>query len=135
MYKNVLIPVALDHECDTRKALAIARQLLTEGGQITLLSVIEEVPAYVAEYVVVKPADKITEDARARLEAGAKGTPDVRVHVISGHAAASITKFAEEQGVDLIVIASHRPGAQDYFLGSTAARVVRRAPCAVHVVR
>jgi len=37
--------------------------------------------------------------------------------------------------VDLIVIASHRPGLKDYFLGSTAGRVVRHSPCAVHVIR
>jgi universal stress protein F len=33
------------------------------------------------------------------------------------------------------VIASHRPGIQDYFLGSTASRVVRHANCTVHVMR
>jgi nucleotide-binding universal stress UspA family protein len=135
MYKNILIPIALDQERDTTDALAVARQLLAEGGRITLLSVVEEVPAYVAEYVVIKPADKVLRDAKARLEEDAKDEPDVKTDVVSGHAAVSITKFAEEHGVDLIVVASHRPGVQEYFLGSTAARVVRHAPCAVHVVR
>jgi nucleotide-binding universal stress UspA family protein len=135
MYKKILIPIAPDHERDTTEALAVARQLLAEGGQITLLSVVEELPAYVAEYVVIKPADKIIKDARARLEEDVKDEPDVTTDVVTGHAAVSITKFAEEHGMDLIVVTSHRPGAQEYFLGSTAARVVRHAPCAVHVVR
>jgi nucleotide-binding universal stress UspA family protein len=135
MYKKILIPIAPDHERDTTEALAVARQLLAEGGQITLLSVVEELPAYVAEYVVIKPADKIIKDARARLEEDVKDEPDVTADVVTGHAAVSITKFAEEHGMDLIVVTSHRPGAQEYFLGSTAARVVRHAPCAVHVVR
>jgi nucleotide-binding universal stress UspA family protein len=135
MYKNILIPIALDQERDTTDALAVARQLLAEGGRITLLSVVEEVPAYVAEYVVIKPADKVLRDAKARLEEDAKDEPDVKTDVVSGHAAVSTTKFAEDHGVDLIVVASHRPGVQEYFLGSTAARVVRHAPCAVHVVR
>ena len=39
------------------------------------------------------------------------------------------------QQADLIIIASHKPGFQDYFLGSTAAKVVRHAPCSVLVVR
>ena len=39
------------------------------------------------------------------------------------------------QGVDLIIVASHRPGLQDYFLGSTAAKVVRHAKCSVLVIR
>ena len=42
---------------------------------------------------------------------------------------------AEDDKVDLIIIASHKPGLQDYFLGSTAARVVRHASCSVLVVR
>jgi len=42
---------------------------------------------------------------------------------------------AQEKGVDLIIIASHRPGLQDYFLGSTAAKVVRHAKCSVLVIR
>jgi nucleotide-binding universal stress UspA family protein len=33
------------------------------------------------------------------------------------------------------VIASHRPGMADLLIGSTAAQVVRHAPCAVHVLR
>ena len=40
-----------------------------------------------------------------------------------------------ESGADLLIIASHRPGLQDYFLGSTAAHVVRHAACSVHVIR
>ena len=40
-----------------------------------------------------------------------------------------------ETNADLIVINSHKPGVEDYFLGSTASRVVRRAPCSVLVLR
>jgi nucleotide-binding universal stress UspA family protein len=56
---------------------------------------------------------------------------DVRV----GHSYDTILKVAKERNVDLIIIASHRPGFQDYFLGSTAAKVVRHANCSVLVVR
>ena len=60
---------------------------------------------------------------------------DIEAHVVTGHAARTILDFAERIEADCIVIASHDPGIQDYFLGSTAARVVRHAHCAVHVVR
>ena len=46
-----------------------------------------------------------------------------------------ILETAEDEGADLIIIASHQPGIQDYFLGSTAARVVRHAQCSVLVTR
>ena len=53
MYKNILIPVALDHESDVADTVGVARRLLSEGGKITLVSVVEEVPSYVVEYVSV----------------------------------------------------------------------------------
>ena len=46
-----------------------------------------------------------------------------------------ILEYAKKIEADLIVIASHRPDLLDYFLGSTAARVVRHAECAVLVDR
>jgi nucleotide-binding universal stress UspA family protein len=55
--------------------------------------------------------------------------------MLKGHIGRTIADYAAEAAVDCIVIGSHRPGLTDYFLGSTAARVVRHAPCAVHVLR
>ena len=46
-----------------------------------------------------------------------------------------IAQYAERHDVDLVIVASHKPGLQDYFLGSTAARVSRRAPCSVYILR
>ncbi|MBT8411941.1 MAG: universal stress protein, partial [Octadecabacter sp.] len=43
--------------------------------------------------------------------------------------------FATDNSIDCIIMASHQPGLEDYFLGSTAARVVRHAKCSVHVIR
>ena len=63
------------------------------------------------------------------------GADDVDIAVVSGHAGRTILDFAGEQGIDCIVMNSHRPDLTDYFLGSTAARVVRHARCAVHVLR
>lgn len=135
MYKNILIPVAVDPECNAARALDVARRLLSAGGHITLVSVVEDVPAYVVEYVAVKPARMIKEKVRKKLAECVKNESDVEIDVIEGHAAVSITKFAESHDIDLIIVDSHRPGVEDFFLGSTASRVVRRAPCAVHVLR
>ena len=57
------------------------------------------------------------------------------VEVRSGHVANTILEAADSHNADLIIIASHRPGLTDYFLGSTAARVVRHAQCPVLVDR
>ena len=65
-------------------------------------------------------------------EGAAKGAHPV---VITGHASRAIMDYAHDNDCDCIVIASHKPGLEDYFLGSTAARVVRHSRCNVHVLR
>jgi len=74
--------------------------------------------------------------ARETLEAlitaaGIKADAEVR----SGNPGPTILTSADECGADLIIVGSHKPGLQDYFLGSTAARVVRHAQCSVLVMR
>lgn len=133
MYSNILVPVAGDHSGTTDAALAAARALAEEGATITALTVVEAIPTYVAAEI---PHD-ITEEAKAHALAGLREYvgEGIRAEVVSGHAARTINDFASARGVDCIVIASHRPGLADYFLGSTASHVVRHAPCSVHVVR
>jgi nucleotide-binding universal stress UspA family protein len=135
MYSKILVPLAADHAAVGARAMQSARALLAEGGTITVLTVLEQVPSYVAQYL---PRDQ-DEKNRAEIDAGLAqefaDTPEVQHEVRSGHPAQTILEVAERGGYDCVVIASHRPGLQDYLLGSTAARVVRHAQCSVHVLR
>ena len=135
MFQNILIPVALDHERDATAAIKVARTLQGGGGKITLVGVAEEMPGYVAEYVVIHPDDKLQDAMTERLEGIASEYSDVGAKVTSGKPGVAIAQMAKDVGADLIIIGSHRPGVEDYFLGSTASRVVRRAPCSVMVLR
>ena len=135
MYKHILVPVAFDHDRDPGEALKVARILADEGAKITALHVMEEVPAYVAQYLPEGQIEANRAELQKRLAEALDGAEAAEPVVISGHPGHSIIEYARENGVDCIVIASHRPGMQDWFLGSTAARVVRHAPCAVHVCR
>ncbi len=135
MYKNILVPIAIDHGHNSAEAINIAEKLKTTGGRITALTVVEQVPAYITQYLPEGQMDKNMEDAEVALKADLGGILGVTVDVIRGVPGSSIVDYAVEKEMDLIVVASHRPGLQDYFLGSTAARVVRHAPCSVHVVR
>lgn len=135
MYRNILVAVAPEPGHDTARAVEAARKLRAEKGQITLLSVVEAIPPYVAQYMPEGQLEKNIKEVRDSLTADAGGVGDLAIEVVSGHAGTTLTEYAEENGIDLIVIASHRPGLKDYFLGSTAARVVRHAPCSVHVLR
>ncbi len=135
MPNHILIPVALDHEALVSRKIAMARRLLDEGGRITLLTVLEDVPGFVAEYVDLKPENHLTSRIKATLDATAEGAADIATEVARGKAGVKIAQFARDNGVDLIIVGSHHPTAQDYFLGSTASRVARRASCSVFILR
>ena len=60
----------------------------------------------------------------------------VETHVLIGHPSHDIIDFAEHQGSDLIVIATHGlTGLRRFFLGSVAEKVVQSAPCPVFTVK
>ncbi len=135
MYKSILIPIAPDHQRDTNAAIKLAEVIRAEDSKITLLTVVEFIPPYISQQL---PDDQMTKnvvDAKVTLQEDADGHRNTKIEVVVGHCANSILDYAEKNEVDCIIIASHRPGYQDYFLGSTAARVVRHATCAVHVLR
>jgi nucleotide-binding universal stress UspA family protein len=76
--------------------------------------------------------------ARAALETVATTVPPAvlgGLRVLVGTPWQAIDRVAKEENVDLIVIGSHGYDALDRVLGTTAAKVVNHAPCAVLVVR
>jgi len=116
--------------------LDVARQLGGEDGNIVLVTVIEDVPGYIAAELPTGLLENAAEEARGQLRTLARNAGlELAVEVRKGSPATAILDVANERKADVIVIASHRPGLQDYFLGSTAARVVRHAKCSVHVIR
>jgi nucleotide-binding universal stress UspA family protein len=134
MYKNILVPIAADHDPRTAEVVKIAKLLADEGARITALTVLEAIPDYIVQQL---PEGQIEHNISAMsdgLSEDLQGT-GLEVAVVSGHSGRTILEYAEEHDVDCIVMASHRPGLSDYLLGSTAARVVRHAQCAVHVMR
>lgn len=135
MYSNILVPIAFDHERDTPEALHVARRLLEDGGKIIALHVVEQLPSYATEYLSEEQLSGARADVVNGLKEKTGNADDIEVLVVEGHSGRTILEQSEALGNDLIVIASHCPTVQDYFLGSTAARVVRHAKCAVHVVR
>ncbi|RXV66785.1 universal stress protein [Roseovarius sp. A46] len=135
MYSHVLVPVSFDVERDSAGAFAVARLLADDNGHISLLHVIEQVPGYAAAYLPAGYQSEARKTIEARLAELAADLPNASTHVIEGHSGRTILDWAESHKPDCIVIASHRPGMQDLLLGSTAAKVVRHAACAVHVIR
>ena len=135
MYSHILIPVALDHEGAAARKIATARHLLAPGGRITLLTVLEDIPGFVAEFVTVSSENHLSNRVKERLEAIAAAEEGVETAVVKGKAGVQICTYASDNAVDLIVVSAQSPDARGYALGSTAARAARRAPCSVFILR
>jgi len=134
MYKTILVPIDLSHPDQGGRILQIARKVGGPEAKLTALYVAGDVPGYIAAEL---PSGLIAEN-RAKAETELRALADVagaETLVRSGHASTIILETAEKIGADLIIVASHRPGLEDYLLGSTAARVVRHSDCAVLVDR
>jgi nucleotide-binding universal stress UspA family protein len=136
MFKTILVPIDMAHVSEGKTTIDIAAEHGASGAKIILLNVVEEIPGWAAAEL---PAN-LLEESRARVEADLKAIATASgmamdVEIRNGHPYKTILEVAEEKGADLIIIPSHRPGLQDYFLGSTAAKVVRHAKCSVLVIR
>lgn len=134
MYRKILVPMALDHGVSS-DTLKIAQALSSDGATIIALHVYEAPQGSVAAFLSEEAQKEAVARARADLVAKTAHLDGVQVEMVIGHTYRSIIDYAAEQDVECIVMGSHKPGFSDYLLGSTAARVVRHAPCAVHVYR
>ena len=139
--QRILVPI--DFSEHARLALAYASDLAaTYGAHLDLLHVVEETALpiiYGIEPVLVQVSE-VQHQARQALERLVRevGVADgsYNVHVTVGHPASDIVGFAERQGIDLVVIATHGlTGIKRLLLGSVAERVVHRAPCPVFTVK
>lgn len=135
MYKHILLPVELDTDVDLSDACAKAQALLSEDGRMTLLHVVQPIPAYVETQLPPELPAQTIQTAKSELAAladkhGASGST-----VLIGPIGRSIVDWADENAAECIVMASHQPAISDLLLGSTAAWVVRHAHCAVLVLR
>ena len=135
MYEHILVAVSFEEEHDPTSSIQAAKALADKGARVTLLHVTEHVPSYAIKYMSQEYARDLQMAVHAELSDLAAQFKNGKGVVVDGHSSRTILEWAEENEVDCIVLDSHRPGLEDYFLGSTASRVVRHAHCAVHVVR
>ncbi len=135
MYKNILVPVSFEADLNAQGAMEIAKALRADGASITCLHVMEQLPKYATEYLPEGHLDAAKADVVDGLKSLVDGVDGASAVVMEGHSSRTILNHADHNDIDLIIIASHQPGMQDYLLGSTAAKVVRHAKCAVHVLR
>lgn len=134
MYKKILVAMALDHGVSPQ-TLEIARALSAPDGTIIAVHVVEELPRSSSAELWDELQKEIHDRARGLLEEKLASAGNVSGALITGHVHTRLVEYAKENEIDCIVMGSHKPGLTDYLIGSTASRVVRNAPCAVHVYR
>ena len=140
--ERVLTPVDLSEF--SRPLLRAARDLTASlNASLDVLHVVEPLPfpvplvgAVTIHDLIPDPIDQAKRQLDRLVETSGGLPVSTSTHVAEGHAATTIAEEAEKNDVDLIVMSSHgRTGAERVVLGSVTARVVRRAPCPVCVVR
>jgi nucleotide-binding universal stress UspA family protein len=70
-----------------------------------------------------------------QLRAASPAVAVARTHTRIGQPADVIVDIAKEIAADLVVVGSHSYDTVERWLGTTAAKVVDRAPCSVVVIR
>jgi nucleotide-binding universal stress UspA family protein len=139
MFTKVL--VAIDGSPASEKALAAAVDLAAiYGAELTAIGV-AEVPEVVG---MVDEVDEIRQAAESNFRqicesavnyARSRGVT-LRSIVLRGHAADAIVRYAEREGIDLIVVGEHgHSRIARFLLGSTSDRVSAHSPCTVMIVK
>lgn len=134
MYSKIIVALALDHGI-SETALAKAKLLLNPGGKIIALHIHEMPSGTAAAYISDGDTDLARKTAEQRLQERVRDVPEAKTVLLNGHSGRAITDYAKSEGADCIIMGSHKPGLSDYFLGSTASRIVRHAHCSVIVLR
>jgi len=141
MFKNILLPIDLNHDGSWEKALPTALHMAGAQGRLHVLGIVHDLgAAMVAAYL---PADfektameRLKADLQAFVAAKIPGNAAVEVHVGHGHVPETILRTATHVGADAIVMASHPPHElQTLLIGSNADKVVRHSEITVVVVR
>ena len=140
MYKKILVPVDLADDSSWQNALPVAVKFAhLFDASILVTTIVRDVKAYwetgfmpdTYEALFSKSEQKLTPIVNTEIPSGVS----VETKVGHGSIHREVLRIAQEEQVDLIMMASHSPGVLDYLLGPNAAHVVRHAQCSVLVIR
>jgi nucleotide-binding universal stress UspA family protein len=139
MYKKILIPIDIAQESSWRAALPVAmNQARLNEAELHIVAVAPETPPQLG-FLPADYGEKMVARAQEKLDEVLNGQAwenlSYQSHVRQGSVYKEVLALAAEINADLIIMASHQPGLEDYLLGPNSARVVRHAQCSVLVVR
>jgi len=138
-YRHILVALNLGEESEQvlSRAAAIAQ---SNHARLSLVHVIEPLGyAYGGDIPMdlTEIQQQLDAHAQKQLDEMARrvGVAPDDTHVLVGRTQNEIHRFAEEQGVDLVVVGSHGRHGLQLLLGSTASATLHGACCDVLAVR
>jgi len=137
MYKKIMVPVDLAHIETLEKAITTATDIAKlYQASVCFVGVTAETPTSVA-HTPAEFAQKL--EAYGAKEAAEHGlkfeTAAYPSHDPTVDLDKTLIRAADENGADLIVMASHMPGFAEHFFASHAGDVASHAKISVFVVR
>jgi nucleotide-binding universal stress UspA family protein len=137
LFRRILI--AFDGSPGSERALLLAVQLAGEqGAELVIISVVEHLPRFAGTVGEVEESMRERVEAlrqqqeRAVRLAQEHGGATPKMLLVTGHAAQLIVSAAEQEHADLLALG--RSGHSEVwgrFMGSTADKIARHAPCSV----
>jgi nucleotide-binding universal stress UspA family protein len=135
--KKILFTTDYSHLSDA--ALAFATSFAKDsGGKLIIIHVQEAPVAYGGGEMYYGVPEPETEELLTMLQAVKPTDASVPYehHLMRGDVAETVVSFAEDAGIDLIVLGSHgRTGLTRVLMGSVAEAIVRKAHCPVLVYK
>ena len=141
---KLLVPTDFseDSEQAARYAVELAKRFQAEIHCVHVVDIPADLLSTSAYYMTGPSEaflDQIREESKKNLEAFAEKNLEgvqVRTAFLEGSPFVEIIRYARNQEIDLVVIATHgRTGLKHVLFGSVAEKVVRKAPCPVLVVK
>jgi universal stress protein A len=139
------IAVAIDLSSESSAIMKRALDVAAPDSEIHLLYVQEPMDSVYMGVVPYGPVfvgmDEVEENLRSELRQkldniGEKaGVPETGRHFLNGTPAREIRRFAEEHGMNLIVLGTHGQKGVQLLLGATANSVLHGSSCDVLAVR
>jgi nucleotide-binding universal stress UspA family protein len=137
LFRRIL--VAFDGSPGSERALLLAIQLAGEqGAELAIISVVEHLPRFagtvgeVDESVRERAEALRQQQERAVRIAQEQGVASPKTLLVTGHTAQLIVSAVEQEHADLLALG--RSGHSEVwgrFMGSTADKIARHAPCSV----
>ena len=124
---------------DDMRDAVLAEGVRLADGDLTRLRIVHVVgpPRAIVSgpFAYVTPLWEAVDDARAWVEEIAAAHPGARPVLLEGPPVRVVSKWVEQEGVEVIVAAASRSQMERALLGGVASHLAYHAPCSVLFVR